>query len=305
MIKNYILSLILLSSCLQAFAQRHVDRFNVFNPLEKELAGKKQMQWLPGFYGTGGFGKYTGLKDTDHEWHHRMGVAFEILRWQERNSIAGITQASFIYDPNNSINFNPRAIFWEEGLLYTREYDRFNLQLTYFHRCKHDIDNLKTRKQRATINASFETRVLFNEWQTFIGQWRIAPGIDFYTTTYDNREPDQWQDKPLNWEQMIGAVNLHYLWRKSLNDDFNLFLSGYGKMTAFSKNEESFPARYSDLEQVRLNGAAFGGIEIQRNANLRIGVRIEHLADTGVPVKPRASTLLSLAVQGMSLGVFY
>lgn len=92
--------------------------------------------------------------------------------------------------------------------------------------------------------------------------------------------------------------------RNSLSADLNLFLSGYGKLAAFGSSG-NLPGRYVHLNQVRLNGAVFSGIEISRNAGIRIGVRFEHLVDTGIPVKPRSSNLLSLAVQGMSTEVFY
>ena len=40
--------------------------------------------------------------------------------------------------------FNPRAIFWEEGVLAGFRLDEgIALQAGYIHRCKHDIDNLE------------------------------------------------------------------------------------------------------------------------------------------------------------------
>lgn len=286
-------------------AQRHPERLMLFNPLEGSVEKKdKTVNWLPGFYGTGGFGKYIGPKDGDHEWHHRMGVTFEILRWNDRNSIAGITQAEFIYDRNNSINFNPRATFWEEGLIFTRQFTHFDLQLTYLHRCKHDIDNLDIGVQRSTINSSFDAKFLFREWTTGFGQIRMVPGLDFYTTTYDNRQPDKWDDKALNWEKMATAMNLNVVWRKNLSSAINLFVSGYGKLAAFS-DQSNLPDRYFKINKGRVNGAAFGGIEIDRQAGIRIGLRFERLADTGIPVSPKSANLLSIAVQGMSMDVFY
>lgn len=51
-------------------AQRHPERMTVFNPLNKSLqADGKAVKWFPGFYGTGGFGKYTAIKDPDAPSH--------------------------------------------------------------------------------------------------------------------------------------------------------------------------------------------------------------------------------------------
>ena len=286
-------------------AQRHVDRMVVFNPLEKGVPNKDgAVQWLSGFYGSGNFGKYIGPKDNDHEWHHRVGLGFEILRWHGRNAIALTTHASFIYDPNNSINFNPRAAFWEEGLVYTRQYKDFDLQLTYLHRCKHDIDNLDVGQQRSTIFSSLESRLLFNEWETGFGKLRLTPGLDLYTTPYDDRKPEKWQGTGINWEELACAVNLNYYWEKPISQNFSLFLSGYGKASFFGNGGDLID-RYTNVSRLEWNGAAYGGIAITKDANFRIGLRIERFADSGIPVEPKQANLLSFTIQGMAPEVFY
>ncbi len=301
----WILLVLAFLGCQISHAQRHPERMMLFNPLEKSLEkNDRSVQWLPGFYGTGSFGKYIGPKDADHEWHHKMGLAFEILRWNNKHSLAGITQAEFIYDRNNSINFNPRATFWEEGLIYTRAFKNFDLQLTYLHRCKHDIDNLDVGTQRSTINSSLGGKLLFREWSTGFSQLRIAPGIDFYTTTYDNRKPDKWDNERLNWEKMAGALNLNFVMRKNLGGAFNFFLSGYSKLALFS-NKTDLTQRYAQINDARFSGAAFSGIEVNGQYGIRIGLHYERLADTGIPVSPKSASLLSIAVQAMNRNVFY
>ena len=295
---------VLLIGTEQSHAQRHPERMQLFNPLERSLAEQEAVQWLPGFYGTGAFGKFTGLKDNDHEWHHRLGFAFEVLRWHQRNSLSGITQVSFIYDPNNSINFNPRSAFWEEGLVFTRGYEGFDLQVTLLYRCKHDIDNLNYGTERTTINASLDGRLLFDPWQVGYGRVRLSPGVDLYTITYDDREPEQNPKSGTDWAEMAGVLNLNFTWQRSLNATFNLFLSGYGKMTVYGQ-DAPLAERYTQPAYVNWNGAVYGGIGISREAHIRVGLKAEHLADSGIPRQPRPADLLSITVKGMAEDVFY
>ena len=137
--------LILLSGTQSTDAQRIIDRNLLFNPLADTSVEIQpdERKVFPSVGGWATFGNYGVHRDTHHLWYHELGTYLELFRVGDQRSLAFTTQIEFIADPHNDINFNPRAIFWEEGFLYTSNRGGAYLQLGFYHRCKHDIDNLE------------------------------------------------------------------------------------------------------------------------------------------------------------------
>lgn len=286
--------------------QRHVERHWNYQPFQNSIDSSiRGVEWMPKFSGWTEFGKFVSIKDTNHEYHHQLGAIMEIARWG-RNSIAIGTQAEFLHNRNNSINFNPRAVFWEEGLIYTRHYKDHSWQLTYFHRCKHDLDNLEIGVERATINASLGTRWIIPKHDWLGGHITFIPMAEAFTVTYDRRLREQYQQKGLSWYQLLGAVSGRFHWEKAINSDLWYFVKGHGKLAFFGNGAEDGAdldtyTRFNGYEDERFSGNLFTGVQVNGKAGkFRIGVRYEYLDDPGISPIPRNSSLLSLTAQAFT-----
>jgi hypothetical protein len=124
-----------------------------------------------------------------------------------------------VVDPNNDIAFNPRAIFWEEGLMGgVRLGHDLALQAGYIHRCKHDIDNSEIaehqgrREQRTLIYSGVITRLLVREIALSRGDWHVtASGAlrnDLFLHLLDDRLYSETRGIGRDIESMIDALSL-------------------------------------------------------------------------------------------------
>lgn len=290
----------------EIFGQRHVERHWNYDPMRKvEDDYDRELKWFPDFSGWAEFGKFAFEKDTSHEYHHQLGAVMEMARWGN-NSIGFSTQVEFIYDPNNEIDFNPRSIFWEEGIVYTRDQGDHRLQLQYMHRCKHDIDNLELGHERVTINASLGSRWIMPNLEAFGGDLGFSPGLEVYTITYDRRLPSDYQHEGLSWYQLLGAFDVRFQWQESLTDDINYFAQGYGKALLYGEGADEGEeldafTRFDGYEETRFSGSLSTGLEIDGKAgNFRVGMRYEYLDDAAINPDPEEGSLFSFYVQAFS-----
>ena len=143
-------------------AQRLIERNQILNPLENPSVNieEGQKKWFSQVGGWGSFGNYAFSRDENHFWYQELGAYFELYRSGNSKSVAITSQIEFIANDDNDINFSPRAIFWEEGILFTSRQNGFFLQAGYYHRCKHDIDNLNLGEERATVFGSAMGKVI-------------------------------------------------------------------------------------------------------------------------------------------------
>lgn len=140
-----------------AVAQVLADRVVVLDPLGIRGHDSTGLAWLGAIRLFGEFSRYSNGSGSHHRWNARTGGYGEILRWDSTTSIALTGMMEVIVDPFSSIGFNPRAIFWEEGVLLSHDLTpETGLQLGFTHRCKHDIDNL----EEAVLDNSYEQRTL-------------------------------------------------------------------------------------------------------------------------------------------------
>ena len=302
-----ILLLIALFNVQYADAQRHVERHWTYDPFSSSEQQEEEVQWITDFSGWAEFGKFVAEKDTSHEYHHQLGAVMELVRWGD-NSIAFGTQAEFIYDPNNNINFNPRSIFWEEGLFYTRKMDNHSWQLTYFHRCKHDLDNLELGLERVTINSSLGSRWIISDRDFLDGQLSVVPGAEIFVVTYDRRLPAHYQKEGLSWYQLLGAASGKFHWKREISGSLNYFVKGYGKSIFYGEGAPEGErldvySRFEGYEETRFSGSLHTGIEIAgKTGDFRLGMRYEYLDDAAINPVPESGSLLSITVQAFSSG---
>ena len=117
-----------------------VQRGIIINPLFNESLSisHSKSKTISSVYGWGSFGNYV-VDDAEHEWYHKLGMLIELYRIGKKLNLSFESHIEFTANDRNTLGFNPRAIIWEEGLLFTKRYNDSFWQIGYFHRCKHDI----------------------------------------------------------------------------------------------------------------------------------------------------------------------
>lgn len=282
-----------------ASAQPLIERDVVLNPFwETPTVAEGERRFVHSYGGWAGLATYAGLRDTDHQWNHQIGGFLELGRWGDTASLLITTQIEFIADPNNDINFNPRAIFWEEGLLYTRRMGAGFWQLGYYHRCKHDIDNLSLGEERTLIYGSFKHRLLWPTTLPGAEDGYLAWTTDVYSIRQDTRTPPN--DQLPNVNQKLLSTGLQAHTRRATGEQSGLFATVYGNATLYSETTGFFD-RFGSVKNVRAQGGVSAGLSVRGGAALRLAVTYEYLADTGIPVEPQDGHLLRIGLTALSL----
>ncbi|MFN4245685.1 MAG: hypothetical protein ACK4F9_06010 [Brevinematia bacterium] len=127
---------------LSGFSVVNIDRNYIISPL-KLTSTKNYVDFFTFSAAVAEFGKYLPEPYTDfnHFWIAKAGVFGEIFRLRDTFSFVLFSDIELIASSNSIIFFDPRAFYWQEGLLLSYKYNNLNFQFSFTHRCKHDIDN--------------------------------------------------------------------------------------------------------------------------------------------------------------------
>lgn len=278
-------------------AQRLVEREIIINPMFTELPSSQRdsLQWMSSLSAWGGFGYYA-VGDREHAWYQKLGVLIELFRHGEESSFFFESNIELIANDRNILGFNPRAIIWEEGFMYTLRLNQSFLQIGYFHRCKHDLDNLREGVERTLIFGGLLFKYILPVIKATAHQKSyLALRTEIYTLRQDFRLPEKYMELNPNLEQLLGTLALNFNSRKSLSKNFGVYLNAYGSLNFFGENN-GFLDRFNSLQTVQFNGGVSAGFAIQGGAHFRIGLNLEYFSDTVIEPFPKSSLLLSLGI---------
>jgi hypothetical protein len=291
----FIASLVILSTTL--VAQRLVEREIIINPMFTELtsAQRDSMLWMSSISGWGGFGYYA-KDDRQHAWFQKLGVLIELFRNGEHSSFTFESNIEFIANDRNNIGFKPAAIFWEEGFMYTLRLSQSFLQIGYYHRCKHDVDNLSEGHERRLIFGGLLFKYILPVIKPGTHQRSyLALRTEIYTLRQDSRIPEEYMELNPSLEQLLGTAAINLNTRKSLSKYSGVYLNAYGSLNFFGINR-GFWDRFNSLQTVQFNGGVSAGFTVEGNAHFRVGLNFEYFSDNLIDPYPVCSTLLSLGV---------
>ncbi len=173
---------------VEGMSQRLLDRFVPYVPDIQRITRSQES-----LRGWGSFEGYLFQSDSLHGWRQVMGAMVDFWRRDTTILLSFVAAIEFHANFNNDIAFNPRAQFWEEGLVLSFFADDWVVQTGYLHRCKHDIDNLALGQERTLIYGS-----------AFVNAYcQVVPKTDstgillglsshFYLVHEDYRTPDRW-----------------------------------------------------------------------------------------------------------------
>jgi len=279
-----------------ASAQRYPDRHVTLNTLADRQVGPSQgTSWMHTSGGWGEFGAYRLLRDRDHAWVQRLGAYVELFRIDDDASLTFVGNIELIADPNNEIRFDPRAVLWEEGFVFTRRSGRNFWQLGYFHRCKHDVDNLLLEVERSLIFGSLQGRYLV-PIGTAGGRTEglFAARGDLLTIRQDDRRPVTTDRSSLT--RVIGSLAGSIHLRRRLDEShLGVYMTAWSGLSFYSA-KDGILNRLSSVDSAALNGGLSGGIAIHGGAHFRIGFTYEYMSDTGIDPVPKHAHLLSFGV---------
>lgn len=290
-------------------AQNLPDRTVVLDPLADTTVGTNGFILLPATRMYGEFARYSNTSGSDHRWNAKMGGYVEFARQDSTWSVGMVGTMEVIVDPQNDIAFNPRAIFWEEGLMGSLRLGTHSaLQLGYIHRCKHDIDNLEIYairnewEQRTLIYSGLMTRWLLRPRPLLRGSWNLRGGLalrnDWFLHLHDA------QDSALNLNRLLdaftvtGRLELH-----KQNAPWMLHLTGNG-MLSFYGEDEGFPERFSGVTSYLDVPFLEFGVDIfnPRGMSFTAFVRGEWQRDGGLTYVPTETNLLLFGIRAASFG---
>ncbi len=291
-----------------ANSQRMPQRFVTMSPLFTGVADapRGQTTWAPSSAGWGEFGAYRIARDPDHAWLQRLGGMVEFVRWGDVSSIFFVGNIEFIADHRNNIGFNPRAIFWEEGFVYAWLDDRLLWEVGYYHRCKHDVENLHTGEQRSLIYGSVQIRrmaPLYEQSEDRLGYWSVTG--DIYTLRQDDRRPGTSLGDRLSMNRLLSSVSASVRAQERLRETpFWFYISAFIGVSAYG-TEDSFVGRFRSLAAATVNGGLSSGISVKGGTEIRFGLSYEYLSDSGVPSNPREAHLVSLSISILDPSVMF
>ncbi|MCS6809119.1 MAG: hypothetical protein RML40_04580 [Bacteroidota bacterium] len=317
----YAIALVLAAtSTLFVRAQRMPERFFFINPPVVQLSSSLQAElattpliWMPSAGFWTGFERYI-ISDNTHAWRHTVGAYAELARWRvKRNrssSIYAMGTFEHIADPNNDISFNPRAVWWEEGIAYATELDTLSLlekvaypslHIGYYHRCRHEIDNIFRGESRimiyGSITAKYMLSLVGNHPQEYLD---AGARFDIYTIRTDYRYPFWHLGTTPSYFDLVGSIGFNLYYQNVLPlQQLSWYTSARCIATAFAGNRE-FLARFAAINTIRLDYGATFGVSINGDVRCRIGIQYEYLSDTEVQPFPQAQHLLSIGFTFLS-----
>jgi hypothetical protein len=280
-------------------AQRFPDRWFTLNPLmdTRYPVSEGEWSWMHSSAGWGEFGAYRLVRDGEHAWVQRLGAFIELFRVGNTTSLAFMSDIEFIANPDNDIRFNPRAVFWQEGFLYTQRTGSSYWQVGYFHRCKHDVDNLILKRERSLIFGSLQAKYLL--------PFTIDDGAtnalavfraDLYTIRQDDRIPANFSTQTPHVKRMLGTAGAVVHLRRSLSvRPLGLYATYWGMVNFYGIREGVLP-RFDGIAQSTVQSGAAAGLAIEGNAHFRIGFTYEYLSDTGLNPYPEHAHLVTLGI---------
>lgn len=296
----------LCSSLMQG--QNFPDRAVIVDPLADRSRHGAGTTWLPGTVLYAEFSRYTNPAGDDHRWNAKTGGALEVVRFDSSTSIAVMGTVEVIADPQNDISFNPRAIFWEEGVIASHQLaSDVVFQWGYMHRCKHDIDNLEVlthrgaTEQRTLIYSSLTTRVLLRPRSVLSTdlQWGLAVRNDFFTHLLDDRLRSDARGVGRSMEAMIDAVTVDLRGRWTSPWRWLAVGVNVGLMATLVGEEEGFLERFSGLRLLgNLPYAEFGLHFFNFNGgSFVLYTRAEYQRDAAIQTIPVPKELVMVGIR--------
>lgn len=166
--KRLLFVILLIIPVVSAHAVCLIDRGNRYDPFIMDPDSGNGI--CPSAYGWGEFARFVYRTDQNHYWMAKLGAYGEFFRIQDRFSLVLNSDLQLTASSNNLfIAFGPRAFYWHESLVFYMKFGQSTFGAGYYHRCKHDVDNLNI----FLMNNVYYARTLI--WDSIVLKWTLRP----------------------------------------------------------------------------------------------------------------------------------
>lgn len=230
-----------------------------------------------------GYGSVAG----EQAWDVKAGLTVDLVRSRSIGVLRLSMNAELLANPYNNTRFNPRGAYFEPVLSLDRNVGGLVWQVSLFHRCRHDIDNLDPADSREGINGMRYKRVIILSGpQIGVGSSVISLGhdatasvsghVELYPVRVEERRPDDAQG--LYWDRAVGATSIGARLAKHISKSVEPYVRGWEAMVLFhsAANMQSRRSNFNGRLEV---GTRFAGI----SGNADAFVAFEHTFDDLTP----------------------
>lgn len=283
--KNFLFILLLAFAFDNSFSQRLIDRNLIINPLFSDSLSIE----LNSF---GEFGMYRIQRDDSHSWLQKLGIVIDFYKTSDF-SFSGISSIEFVSDPHNDIRFNPRAIFWDEGFFITKKINKNFLHFGYYHRCKHDVDNLFTKYERTLIYGSVTGKFILPELLSNEYENLLQIRTDIYTIKYDHKYPKIKSE--LSYDKLVSSVGINFKNILPMTQNINLILNSNALISFYSDNKD-FVEQFVNIKSTQFNYGFNVGFGIGKDNLVKVLLNYEFISDSGIDLNFSKSKLFYFSI---------
>ncbi len=280
-------------------AQRMPVRRVHVNPMAVCLADAdaNRIAWFDSYSGWAAFGKYVYSDDREHAWFQKLGGYLELFRNASSSNLVFLAHAEIISNSANDIRFNPRAVFWEEGFLFTQAFGRSYAQIGYFHRCKHDLDNYLLGQERTLIYGSLQGNYLMRfPTGGKNSSARLLIQNDIYTIRQDHRWPKRFESPSDHIRRLTGSVGIQADYhRKRPEHFFGCYAQMHTRLTLYGRRSGFF-SRFEKISVMQIDYGFSAGALLGNHQTVRLGIFYERLSDTGIRVRPENAGMMGVGL---------
>ena len=161
---------------------------------------------------------YLNLSSSDgeHSWDAKLGASVGLYRFEGLWSIDLGSEIELVATPDNDIHFQPRVFYWQESLFAMRRDGSLDWGLGYYHRCRHDVDNIAEENafaqvlERVCIWDSLSLRAYPRplEWSWMgglSGSARLTLDEHYYVLLQDS-VPGQYAGRSVSLEDLVDTL---------------------------------------------------------------------------------------------------
>lgn len=280
--------ILMLIGCVpQLHSQRLGDRFLHYHPIKEYSIEYGQTEWLAGFSAQASFERYTASAG-EQTWRHFTFVGADIFRQGNTWALSILSTIEMVANDSSDISFNPRSIWWEEGLVASGQAtDNLAWQAGYIHRCKHDIDSYEVGSQRVLIYSGPTARLFYRLNENL----ESVLGVNYFMVARDYREGINTRSSP-DLEQLSWSVIAGLRGEIPLSESGRTVLTynGYYNAHVYRGNASLVNAG----KTLYADAGVQAGVEWRNKARFRLFVTWETLADTHISVLPKSHSAIRM-----------
>ncbi len=254
------------------------------------------------------FGRGIGSAGDNRAWELKINGMVEAYRFGPESGIVMLFGNSLNANDNNDLGLNPRGSIWEEAIAYFWRSGVNDYYISYFHRCKHDLDNTDhpdgdlnqghpVQKRNIVLSGlqfAFSSGTVFTPYKSSM-QYGIRTEV--YLISGDYRDPKR--PEPASWDRMHGGVHPEIKYEYFFFDVLKMYLKG--RLSAMIKSASPL---YNEKAGIETNYRIETGLNfIGRASYVDLFLGYERLFDDVTYIIPTETDYFHLGMRFRGFGL--